>query len=68
MLYTGKVVNKVTGAPLAGLPVTDGRNVVLTRFDGLHTFRVVCYLNNIQTASRRPPGKPHHYTGEEQQI
>ena len=45
-----------------------GRNVVLTRFDGLHTFRVVCYLHNIQTALCRPPGKPHHYTGEEKQI
>ena len=37
MLYSGKVTNKHTGLPVAGLPVTDGRNVVLTDASGAYS-------------------------------
>lgn len=37
MLYSGKVTNKQTGTPMAGVVVTDGRNVVLTAADGSYS-------------------------------
>ena len=37
MLYSGKVINKITGAPMANLPVTDGKNVVLTDANGAYS-------------------------------
>ena len=37
MLYSGKVTNKHTGMPIANVPVTDGRNVVLTDASGAYT-------------------------------
>ena len=37
MLYSGKVINKITGAPVVGVAVSDGRNVVLTAADGSYS-------------------------------
>ena len=36
MLYSGKVVNAKTGAPICGAPVSDGRNTVLTDNNGFY--------------------------------
>lgn len=37
MHYTGKVTCKETGKPLAGVPVSDGRNIILTAADGSYS-------------------------------
>lgn len=37
MLYSGKVTNVKTGAPICGVPVSDGRNTVLTDKEGCYS-------------------------------
>lgn len=37
MFYSGKVTDKRTGKPMAGVPVSDGRNVVLTDAEGRYS-------------------------------
>lgn len=37
MLYSGRVINKINGAPMEGVAVSDGRNVVLTAADGSYS-------------------------------
>lgn len=37
MFYSGKVINKKTGLPLCGVPVSDGRNTVLTDKEGCYS-------------------------------
>ena len=36
MLYSGKVVNAKSGVPICGVPVSDGRNTVLTDKEGCY--------------------------------
>lgn len=36
MFYVGKVTNKTTGVPMAGVAVSDGRNIVFTDSDGYY--------------------------------
>ncbi|MBO5867852.1 MAG: metallophosphoesterase, partial [Oscillospiraceae bacterium] len=37
MLYSGKVMNAKTGTPICGVPVSDGRNTVLTDAQGCYS-------------------------------
>lgn len=36
MHYTGEVTNKLTGVPVCGVPVSDGRYTVLTDENGCY--------------------------------
>lgn len=63
-MYNGTVFNKITGKPMQGVPVCDGRNIAFTDKEGKYT---LCGWESSNTVSVQLLTENHddwfHYTG-----